>query len=173
MSEGYANLRCVWTLGCPNEIDLHKLDSDKATEIVYPQAFQELFPGRPLPEVVAVACCAQFAVTRDKVRQNPRTDYEHYRKWLIETPLEDDTSGRVLEYAWHIIFGKPPVHCPAASECYCKTFGLCDMDCSINQCGERWPYPPFASLPDGWPTIGGDGEVRSAEQLAAMRTFHQ
>lgn len=169
MSDGYVNLRCVWTLGCPSEIQVHKEKSEMATEAAYPEAFQELFPGQPLPDVVGVACCAQFAVTKAKVHERPLADYEHYRNWLSQTRLPDETSGRVLEYAWHIVFGKPAVHCPNAAECYCRTFGLCNLECGVDKCGERWAYPPFATLPKGWPQVGWNGEVRSEEEIAAMR----
>jgi hypothetical protein len=60
-----------------------------------------LFPGKAVPEAVGVSCCAQFAVTGDKVRQRPKSDYEVYRRWLMETDLPDDISGRVMEYSWH------------------------------------------------------------------------
>ena len=31
----------------------------------------------------------------------PKSDYEDYRRWLLETRLPDDISGRILEYSWH------------------------------------------------------------------------
>jgi hypothetical protein len=153
-------------------ISREEIDPSKATEIAYPQVFQELFPGEPLPSTVGVACCAQFAVTRDRIRARPVTDYQHYRQWLLDTSLEDYVSGRVLEYSWHIIFGKPAVYCPNAKECYCNTFGLCNLECEEEgKCGNRWPFPPFATLPNGWPTTGWDGESRSQETLAGMRSI--
>lgn len=174
ISQGYANLRCVWDLGCPAEINLETppgtIDPSKATEIAYPQAFHELFPEEPLPSSVGVACCAQFAVTRDRIRVRPQKDYQHYRQWLLDTSLENQVSGRVLEYSWHIIFGKPAVHCPDARVCYCNTYGLCNLKCEEEgKCGNRWPFPPFATLPKGWPTVGWDGESRSDETLDDMR----
>lgn len=176
LSQGYANLRCVWSLGCPAELRPQQANNrppaDQAgqTQVVYAEAFQELFPGEPVPEAVGVACCAQFAATRDKVLERPRADYERYRDWLLKTPLEDSISGRVLEYSWHQIFGRPPVHCPNVQECYCKTYGLCNLNCPEDyRCGERWHFPPSASLPQGWPEFGWKGEFRTPEQLAEMR----
>jgi hypothetical protein len=145
------------------------VDSSKTTEVAYPQAFKELFPGKSVPSVVGVPCCAQFAVTREAIRSRPLKDYKRYRQWLLETSLDSHISGRVLEYSWHMIFGKSPVHCPNAQECYCKTFGLCDLECEEGKCGDRWPVPPFATLPHGWPMVGWDGESRDEDFLANMR----
>lgn len=97
------NVRCAWTLGCPSEIkpfkDTHREDVHAGES--YKNGFMELFPGVEVPEVVGVSCCAQFGVTRSKVRERPRSDYERYRKWLRETSLADDLSGRIMEYSWH------------------------------------------------------------------------
>ncbi|TVY23461.1 hypothetical protein LHYA1_G008385 [Lachnellula hyalina] len=173
ISQQYTNLRCVWTLGCPAELNFDKtpanVDASKTAEIAYPEAFQELFPGQSVPPTVGVACCAQFVVTREKIRERPVEDYKRYRQWLLDTPLDDYVSGRILEYSWHIIFGKPPVHCPNTKECYCRVFGQCDLECKEGECGQHWPFPPYSSLPAGWPTVGWDGEVRSEEVLAGLR----
>lgn len=174
ISQGYANLRCVWHLGCPAEINLkvsrEEIDPSKTTEIAYPQAFQELFPEEPPPSVVGVACCAQFAVTRDGIRSRTVKEYQRYQQWLLDTPLDSDISGRLFEYSWHMIFGKPAVHCPNTEDCYCNTFGSCNLDCmEEGKCGERWPSPPFSTLPNGWPTIGWDGQSRSEEVSANLR----
>jgi hypothetical protein len=73
ISQDYTNIRCVWTLGCPSEIKLDKQidpnreDDLRPTQTAYKQSFQELFPGKPIPISVTVACCAQFAVTREKI----------------------------------------------------------------------------------------------------------
>lgn len=103
--EGYVNIRCAWSLGCPNEIKPFE-EAGEHREAVhaggdYKQAFQHLFPGTAVPKVVAVSCCAQFAVTKDKIRERPKSDYVRYRDWLIKTELKDSISGRILEYSWH------------------------------------------------------------------------
>lgn len=101
--KGYVNLRCVWTLGCPVEIhpmsDQHR-DDVHAGEYFF-RGFQELFPELPVPEEVGVSCCAQFGASRDKIRERPKSDYEHFRNWLVHTKLTDDLSGRIMEYSWH------------------------------------------------------------------------
>ena len=169
ISEGYVILRCVWTLGCPAELKWDRHNEARPTEIEYPKAFAELFPGHPLPDAIGVACCAQFAATREKILEHPRADYERWRQWLAKTDLEDATSGRIFEYSWHIIFGRPAVYCPDAAECYCRTFGLCNLICEKDKCGERWPFPPYSTLPQGWPQKGWNQEDRSPEFLVALR----
>lgn len=111
-NQGYVNLRCAWALGCPAEIQprrdhvtepeqQQKQDDRTKSEAAYADAFTALFPGTPVPDAVGVGCCAQFAVTREKVLERPRESYEAYRRWLLETPLADAVSGRVMEYSWH------------------------------------------------------------------------
>ncbi|KAJ5908680.1 hypothetical protein N7495_001362 [Penicillium taxi] len=161
--QGYVNIRCAWTLGCPAEIhpltDTHR-DDIHAGEY-FRTGFMELFPSMAVPEKVGVSCCAQFGVTRAKVLERPKSDYEHYRKWLAETKLGDDLSGRIMEYSWHIIFGKEPVHCPSAQECYCNVFGLCDLNCpDKGSCDDRYALPPFSTLPEGWPFLGWKGQAQ-------------
>ncbi|KAI1272517.1 hypothetical protein F5Y07DRAFT_379716 [Xylaria sp. FL0933] len=180
-AEGYVNLRCVWVIGCPSEIrpvqdeasapaitTTTAADGEKAEKIqakhIYKQAFEELLPGTPVPEVVAVSCCSQFGVTRETIRSRPKEDYIRYREWLLATPLDDALNGRVFEFAWHIIFGKEAVHCPSAAECYCNVFGLCDMaasSCKADSCDGRYVLPPYSTLPKGWPLVGWEEEARN------------
>ena len=103
-SIGYVNLRCAWVLGCPDEI--HPMTDTYSDDTVHAGAyfangFKELFPGVEVPEIVAVSCCAQFGVARWKIHERPRSDYERYKRWLLETDLDDDMSGRIMEYSWH------------------------------------------------------------------------
>jgi hypothetical protein len=106
---GYVNLRCAWDNGCPAEI-FPTSDEQYVppafwggifTNQTYGDAFQELFPGWEVPEVVGAPCCAQFAATRDAILRHPREDYVRWREWILRTPLVDELSGRVFEYAWH------------------------------------------------------------------------
>jgi hypothetical protein len=55
---------------------------------------------------IASACCAQFAVSRDQVLKRPLEDYVKIRQWVMDTDRDDASSGRVMEYLWHVIFGK-------------------------------------------------------------------
>ncbi|KAI1390055.1 uncharacterized protein F4822DRAFT_428402 [Hypoxylon trugodes] len=167
---GYVNLRCVWVIGCPAEIrpfddeenEEQQKDEKKPVSAkgIYRQAFEELLPEIPVPKIVAVSCCSQFAVTRTTIQRHPKEKYIFFRKWLLETPLKDSLSGRVLEFSWHIIFGKDAYHCPSAKECYCNVFGLCDLQCTDSACDGRYILPPYSSLPDGWPKLGWNHEDR-------------
>lgn len=106
---GYANLRCVLILGCPVEIrpwsdelpEGEKPEGALTTKQIYKRAFQELLPEMEVPKEIGVSCCSQFAVSRDAIRRRPKEDYIRYRQWIIDTPLTDDLSGRVFEYAFH------------------------------------------------------------------------
>ncbi|EEA22338.1 hypothetical protein TMatcc_008222 [Talaromyces marneffei ATCC 18224] len=165
--EGYVNLRCVWTIGCP--VSIHPFEDeviseqhqDQTTGEIYKHAFEELLPEYPVPGEVGISCCAQFAVTKEVIRQRPKEDYIHFRDWLLNTPFDNGLSGRVFEYSWHIIFGKSPVYCPSAAECYCKVYGMCDLpNCSEGECDGQYHLPPYSTLPQGWPRVGWNGEER-------------
>lgn len=125
---GYANLRCSHIPGCPDEIKPFRNDSTRIFEVPFADAYTDLFGGdySTVPQTVGVTCCAQFAVSKAQVRARPKSDYLRYRRWLMETDLHDEISGRVFEYLWHIIFGKPPVWCPDEKTCRCELFGRCD-----------------------------------------------
>lgn len=119
-AQGYVNLRCVWTLGCPNEIrpikeyeaarpsDDTEVSSKVRAGSFYKETFETLFPGMVVPEAIGASCCAQFAVTAAQIRERPKSNYEAYRQWLLETTLPDDISGRIMEYSWHSM--SKPLH---------------------------------------------------------------
>lgn len=98
---GYVNLRCNWNPGC--EVD------QRQNKHVTAEIWAELFDGTEKPEEIGAACCAQFAVSREQVLRRPREDYLKYRQWILDTELKDGSSGRVLEYLWHVIFGQDAV----------------------------------------------------------------
>ncbi|KAJ4993232.1 hypothetical protein SVAN01_01207 [Stagonosporopsis vannaccii] len=163
--QGYVNIRCAWSLGCPAEIKPLAEEGEHREAVHaggdYKKAFQALFPDKKVPKEVGVSCCAQFAATKEKIRERKRDEYIGYRKWLVNTDLDDSISGRVLEYSWHMIFGKEPVHCPSAKDCYCKVFGICNLTCTdAGSCKGRYILPPYSSLPKGWPLVGWKGEPR-------------
>lgn len=70
---------------------------------------QEHTEKEQAPTLVGAACCAQFAVSRDQVLARPLGDYERFREWIVDTEKSDAKSGRVLEFLWHVIFGKDAV----------------------------------------------------------------
>lgn len=129
--QGYFNLRCDHDPGCPDWIFLNRtsqtLPPNRSGE---EQAFtleiwDELHPGVPPPSVIAHPCCAQFAVTRERIHSNPRATYIRYRDWLLATGLDDSLSGRVMEYSWQYIFTGVSNLCPDMRVCYCDGYGLC------------------------------------------------
>lgn len=114
---GYVNLRCNYEPGC---FEAHTKNAH-----VTPDVYIELFSGTSIdvnrtvtyteirnidvPLRVGQACCAQFAVSKERVRQRPKSDYNHFRQWVLDTEADDDKSGRVMEFLWHIIFGMEAV----------------------------------------------------------------
>lgn len=76
--QGYADLRCVWTLGCLSKIALlieaeagapafNSASSEARAGSSYKSAFEELFPSFMVPDIVAAPGCAQFAVTAERI----------------------------------------------------------------------------------------------------------
>jgi hypothetical protein len=125
--EGFVNLRCNWNPGCPNWLHPGAVEEDrnKKEEVEFAKAWSELFPGDPIPQVVAATCCAQFALSRDRIQSLPKSKYIYLRDWLLRTPLRDSISGRVWEYVWHFVFTGQHIVCPKEHICYCDAFGIC------------------------------------------------
>ncbi|BDD58645.1 hypothetical protein MAP00_003908 [Monascus purpureus] len=140
---GYVNLRCNWNPGC---MESHRVNRH-VTEDVWREIFEGTSTPPPnmtttdgqqppytnmegqnlmqIPRRVGAACCAQFAVSRDQVLKRPRQDYVQFRDWVTYTQLNSASSGRVMEFLWHIIFGKGAVYCPDEELCYCQVYGRC------------------------------------------------
>ncbi|KAF3927472.1 hypothetical protein ABW21_db0209044 [Orbilia brochopaga] len=108
---GYVNLRCNGKPGCepvkPQPATADPEDPEKSLERGLRKLWEHMYGNISLPEEVGVPCCAQFAVTRERIRQNTRELYIRAREWILWTGEEDP--GRPLEYFWHIMFGMPPV----------------------------------------------------------------
>ncbi|OCL11231.1 hypothetical protein AOQ84DRAFT_197002, partial [Glonium stellatum] len=124
---GFANLRCEWSPGCPQWLDL-KSDPEiafKMEEKAARATWAELHPGARRPDFLAQPCCSQFVASREVIRRVPLAEWERYRKWLIETSLSDNLAGRVWEYTWQWVFSGKSVLCPSAEACYCENYGVC------------------------------------------------
>ena len=110
---GYVNLRCNWNPGCEPAHRFNKHVTPEVWRSVFGGAsmsqFSQKWNASFVPEQVGNACCAQFAVSRERVLQRPKEDYEVLRGWVIETEKSDAMSGRVLEFLWHVIFGMDAV----------------------------------------------------------------
>ena len=128
---GYFNARCHLDPGCPDwiHIDRPEIDRDPVRKVEEEhftrELWMELHPGARVPPVLSQPCCAQFAVSRARLRTLPRAEYERYRDWLLRTPLEDGLAGRVMEYNWQYIFARRAELCPRMDSCYCDGYGIC------------------------------------------------
>ncbi|KAE8152888.1 hypothetical protein BDV25DRAFT_169871 [Aspergillus avenaceus] len=116
---GYANLRCLWTPGCPDTLHPSIIQkSDEAYEYLvdmFPEIYSELFGVNEteVPQKFAHQCCAQFAVTRERIRERPLSDYERILNWVENTHVTDSYGiGWTVEKIWHILFGMPASYCP-------------------------------------------------------------
>ncbi|OTA70060.1 hypothetical protein K449DRAFT_459874 [Hypoxylon sp. EC38] len=123
----YFNLRVSWENACPNWINTTKtvMDDGKLEEQYMHEAFAKIFSVDEVPEILAGPCCSQFAVTRDAVRRNPRSQYQVNMDWIIETELDDYISGRVWEHMWPWLFKGIAVDCDVEWKAYCKMYHIC------------------------------------------------
>lgn len=115
VQQGYASARCL--PGCENVVPLadHRVELREfraAGRSVHLTTLLDEFlsaeeKSQAVPEKLAAPCCAQFAVSREAIRRRSREWWLRLRDWLLETPLDSRTSGRLLEHLWHVWFGQP------------------------------------------------------------------
>lgn len=124
---GFVNMKCNWSPGCPDWVHPANTekDSGKEEEHVIAKSWAELFPLDEVPTVLSQPCCAQFALSRDRIQARPHAQYVWYRDWLFNTRLPDRVSGRVWEYIWQYVFTGQNVVCPKEFLCFCDQYGLC------------------------------------------------
>lgn len=118
LKAGYASARCL--PGCENVVSLEggepaprmaalPLMSRRDHLITLLENFLE--PARfpelegTVPKQLSAPCCAQFAVSRERVLRREREWWVKLREWLIEAPLPSMNSGRLMEHLWHVWFG--------------------------------------------------------------------
>lgn len=146
---GYMPARCHLDYGCPDWIQLARPEVDfdsraKPEEKSYTiEVWKQLHPGELVPHALSQPCCAQFAVSRERILANPIQRYIHYRSWLIQTELDDQTSGRIFEYTWQYIFTRQHQYCPETHVCYCSGYGICfgshkDLQMWMDKMDRRW-----------------------------------
>lgn len=127
--KGYTNLRCQHDPGCPARIRPalanEQYNPDVPEAVVIGDTWKTLFLEEAMPAALAQPCCSQFAVSAEAIRQVPLMDYVAYRRWLMETDLDDNLSGRVWEYLWQWIFTGQAEDCPNERVCYCEGYGVC------------------------------------------------
>jgi hypothetical protein len=125
---GFFNLRCNPRPGCPEQINPYntQYQHNKIEQSHYHVVWPEIFgPDVPMPHALGAPCCAQFAVSKKALRSIPLQRWEHYRQWLLDTPIDDATSGRIWEYLWHFVLSGKGVLCPPIDVCYCEGYGMC------------------------------------------------
>ena len=127
--DGYMNMRCHLDPGCPDHIHPSVTDDHDGAipeAVVIGRAWLEIFPdAKEPPAVLSQPCCAQFALSQARIRNLPLNRYVSFRKWLLESELDDRLSGRVWEYVWQYIFAGVAEFCPMESLCYCDGYGIC------------------------------------------------
>lgn len=111
LQEGYVSLRCQLSPGCPAEMQPFRKPPKPGNtgEKHYAAAWKELFGNSDVPKQVGAPCCSQFAVSREQILQRPLSDYQRMYNWVLDNDLPDDVTSNIMEYSWHIIFGKDPV----------------------------------------------------------------
>lgn len=130
LNDGYMNLRCHWSPGCPDHLhpQATEYDDGKREELMIKEAWEALFPEDPVPGVLSQPCCSQFAVTRERIHNLSREKYIQIRDWLLDAPYEDYITGRIFEYLWQFMFNGTPTYCPDPRICYCDAYGVCFED---------------------------------------------
>lgn len=111
LSQGYVSLRCQLTPGCPAEMQPFRNPPKpgETGEKYYAAAWKELFGNTKVPASIGAPCCSQFAVSRDQILLRPLSDYKRMYNWVLNNDLPDDVTSNIMEYSWHIIFGRDPV----------------------------------------------------------------
>lgn len=109
-------------------------DAHAASDAALPKALLAIFgsdSGEKLGrhETLRSQCCAQFVVSRERVRSHARDEYVALRQWLLDgmspssgvggksdsnsrvirrregvAPKDDRVAGRIVSYIWHILF---------------------------------------------------------------------
>lgn len=125
--EGFVNMRCSWYPGCPDWMHPGETQENvyKQEEVLLAKSWSELFPLDPVPSVLAQPCCAQFALSRERIQAKPLAQYTWYREWLFTTKLPDFLSGRIWEYVWQFVFTGNNIYCPSEHICFCDQYGAC------------------------------------------------
>ncbi|GAO49956.1 hypothetical protein G7K_4091-t1 [Saitoella complicata NRRL Y-17804] len=94
--------------------DKEKLDGNaykrqaELTRVFY-ETYMLPYVGGSLPPMVRATCGAQFLAHRSRILARPVSLYQDIYDWLRDWPYDRYWSGRVMEYAWHVILGEDPM----------------------------------------------------------------
>jgi hypothetical protein len=100
---GFVNLRCSLDPGCP--VGVHPLDPTDTdirngdTRAFFAQIYMDLFgvTREEVPRHIGNVCCAQSAVTRARILQRPKSDYERMLQWVESSTETEFGIGWVFE----------------------------------------------------------------------------
>lgn len=182
---GYVNLRCSHHPGCTKPIPVFSPTTKDIPANVkqlrghFADIYMDVFNSTPTttPSHIANVCCAQFAVSRDRIRARPLSEYERMRDMIMSTSpnafphfsaslsaADTYSVGWAFEKFWHIIFGMEAVYCPSVEDCQCDVFGWCEGVQAPAGFGElrRGAHPWFGRILGGsvfgWDhAVGDDG----------------
>ncbi|KAJ5184640.1 hypothetical protein N7472_009480, partial [Penicillium cf. griseofulvum] len=137
---GYANLRCMAVPGCPDGLHPSRMETPdiENQNLVdnFPQIWSELFgldPSTAPPLQVGYHCCAQFAVTKQRIRERGWNEYDRTLKWIEHNEWSNSYGiGWMLEKLWHIMFGMAAVDCQETTQCRCDLYGWCGPNPETN-----------------------------------------
>lgn len=111
---GYVNLRCASTPGCPSTLhQRNPQNHDQQYQYLVdqlPEILHYLIGIDPInfPENIGHQCCAQFAVSKAQIRKRSKADYLKIMIWTGTTDMTDNYGiGWLTEKIWHMIFGMP------------------------------------------------------------------
>ncbi|KAF1849884.1 uncharacterized protein K460DRAFT_360733 [Cucurbitaria berberidis CBS 394.84] len=126
-SSGFANLHCPTPSRCADLILPFRSPPNefRTLEVAMPKVWQGIFGNTTVPEQLATAPGAEFAVSKTQVQKRSLDEYLKFWTWLHRTPMDDDTAGLVFEHLWHVIFGRDAVFCPEEKQCECEVYGKC------------------------------------------------
>lgn len=60
------------------------------------------------------------------------------------------------------MFGKPAINCPDVRECYCQTYGYCNMTDEDLQ--RQWVWRGLV-LPEGWPNVDPNAGLQKRDEI--------
>ncbi|KAK4570389.1 hypothetical protein LTR86_002469 [Recurvomyces mirabilis] len=115
-AHGYVNLRCKLHPGCPSDIAPNAIEGVEMPKSNPRADFAGIFMEvmgvnrSEVPDHIGNVCCAQFGVSRERILQRSKVDYERMLKWAQDQKEFDGFGvGFVFEKLWHIIFGMDAV----------------------------------------------------------------
>jgi len=71
-----------------------------------------------MPDQLNFYCCAQFAVSRERIHLHPVQFYKQLYEFVLHERIPSYFSSRLLEYTWSYIFGEPSNRSQYPNDCY-------------------------------------------------------